>query len=312
MRRTSLLLAVEFEVAFLAGLKLTDRGREFLRKRHRDQNQAFIRHRCCAQDVFGRSPHEGLGRRSGKLVRSGFRSNLVPGRGSMEAGFRIALQQRESESPLQGRLMLFEQIGDVRKVVSGEGAHGRGRTCDGGRFRRRILLRVGSEQRRHRTRILSNFLHRTREPPVDRAVHQSVGEPEHHDDGKKREQQAGNHQARAKFGPEYAQPALGEKLEQVASENEGERDEKKKDECRERGKQKKLLVAVRVQKRRLVKGRLGKQNSEQQGNPDGERNDDALAIALRIGGWRRFGHGRKLSRCAPRAIRGAPECNYSC
>ena len=63
------LLAVEFEVAFLAGLKLTDRRREFLRKRHRDQNQAVVRHGCCAEDVFGWSPHERLGRRCRKAGR---------------------------------------------------------------------------------------------------------------------------------------------------------------------------------------------------------------------------------------------------
>ena len=86
-----------------------------------------------------------------------------------------------------------------------------------------------------------------------RAVHQPVGEPEHHDDGKEREQQSAHHQAGAELRSQNAQPPLGKKLQQIAGQDEGQGHEQQKDQDGESGKKqkRKALLSVGVKKRQI-------------------------------------------------------------
>ena len=92
------------------------------------------------------------------------------------------------------------------------------------RFHPGILCCIFGEQGCHGGRISPHFLHRPREPFVDRTVHESISEPEHHEHRQKREQQAGNHQAGAEFRSQNAQSSFREELQKIPAENESEGD----------------------------------------------------------------------------------------
>ena len=66
----------------------------------------------------------------------------------------------------------------------------------------------------------AHFFDRAREPLIERTVHQAIGEPEHHDDGKEREQQSAHHQASAKLRSQDAQPPFREKFQKISRQNE--------------------------------------------------------------------------------------------
>src|SRR5205085_2300922 len=117
------------------------------------------------------------------------------------------------KATLQGRLMLMELRGYSRETVPFEGVP---------RFRRGrygyclspcILSGIIRKQRCHSIGIFAHFFDRARKPFIDRAVHQSIREPEHEDDWQKRKQESSHHDPRAKLGSQNPQAALGEKLD---------------------------------------------------------------------------------------------------
>src|SRR6266404_4853986 len=82
-----------------------------------------------------------------------------------------------------------------------------------------ILRGISRQQSRHQSGVLPHLLHRGRKPLIDGAIHEPVREPEHHDHGEEREQQAADHQSRTELGSEHAQAPLGEQLDEVATQN---------------------------------------------------------------------------------------------
>ena len=64
--------------------------------------------------------------------------------------------------------------------------------------------------------IRPDFFYRTGKPLVDRAVHQSVSEPEHNDDRQYGQQQSDYHHAGAELGSQYTQTTLGKQFQQIA------------------------------------------------------------------------------------------------
>ncbi len=112
------------------------------------------------------------------------------------------------------------------------------------RFRLRIFGSIGREQRCHGCGVFANLFNRTREPLLDRSIHQPVGEEKHHDDWHRREEQRADNHAGAKLRANHAQTPFDEELEQIARENERQRDEQQKNENGQRRKKQELAVAV--------------------------------------------------------------------
>ena len=72
--------------------------------------------------------------------------------------------------------------------MSGKSVLRLGRGRDGNGLSVRILPGILRQQRRHGSGLLAHLLDGAGEPAFDRAIHQAVGEPEHDDYGKEREQ----------------------------------------------------------------------------------------------------------------------------
>ena len=86
-----------------------------------------------------------------------------------------------------------------RETVSGKAALDlRGRR-NGERFGARILHGIVRQQRGHGVRVGADFLDRRGEPFVDRAIHQSIGEPVHDHHWQGREQKRTRDHSGSKF-----------------------------------------------------------------------------------------------------------------
>ena len=176
--------------------------------------------------------------------------------------------------------------------MSGKGVLGLWSRRDRFGLSTRVLRRIGESSDAMAAVSLRTSSTGRRKPLIDRVVHQAVGEPEHHDHRKEREQQAADHQASAKFRSQNPQPAFGEELEQIPHQHESERDEEQKDQQFERSEDHNLLIAVRSEKIQ-VEGNLGDESRQQQQYRHPGDIDDPLAPRGFFCGtiWLRPGHG---------------------
>ncbi len=134
------------------------------------------------------------------------------------------------------------ELAEHGRVVAGrESALYLGRTRDGIRFAARVVGGVARHHGGHASGFLAQLLDRPGEPLLDGAVHQQVGELEEEDDGQERKQEGAHHHAGAELRAEHTDAALGVELEQVASEDKGQRDEDEEDERAQGGEEQRLL-----------------------------------------------------------------------
>ncbi len=189
--------------------------------------------------------------------------------------------------------MTAEFVHHAGETVPGESTLRLRRSGNGFGFGPRVLRRVLRHQRCHRRRVFPHLFHRARKPLVERPIHQAIGKPEHHDDGKEREQQSAHHQASAELRSQDAQPPLREKFQEIAGQNkrQGHKQQKYQNgESSEEQEREALLVGVGVQKRQIER-RLGKKNPKQQHCTDGQQDDDFLAAGrFLIAGWTGSSH----------------------
>ena len=173
----------QFEITLLAGFNLLDGLRKLGRKGNRDQDHSATSDRGAAQGVVGLVPGElrrtsclGLGNR-----QFGFQKH--PRGGRIETRIGTAILHGESESALQRQFVVLEFIDHGRKAVSGKAALHVGGGGNRERLGAGVLRRVICQERDHGMGVGANLFHGSREPALDGAVHQSVGEEIHHDQG---------------------------------------------------------------------------------------------------------------------------------
>ena len=119
---------------------------------------------------------QGLGERKAAL-------HLRPDGRTVESGGDFTIEQGDDESALKGRDVLLQFVVEAGGIFVREGVLKFFGLGDGLGFRGGVESGVVEEQRGHGGSIGADLFDGLREPLVDGAVHEPVGEPEHGNHG---------------------------------------------------------------------------------------------------------------------------------